>query len=103
MVAHGYRKRLLRKNLIIERKQFDGPGRFGKFRGSPEKLSFRRHDWLDEWADRRDKGEQKIQHSTRLPPELRMRLMLSPGVRSSFNFLDSSQAVLDAALRDGGL
>lgn len=86
MREFGFQKNLLRKSLLVKRTLFHGKERI---EDEEEKIRFRGAEWLKQWAEREDKGKQRLRHAVRAPSELRMRLSLAPGVRQEFgNSLD---------------
>jgi len=74
MKATGYGADLIRKHLWVEQPLIGG----GVL--APEKMRFDKTPWLEEWGEREDRGQQRRRHAVRLPPEVRMRLSLSPAL-----------------------
>lgn len=69
MSLEGYAGLLIRKHLWVKRNE-----------GFQEKLLFSQTPWLRQWGEREDRGRQRYRHAVRLPPEVRMRLTLSPAL-----------------------
>ena len=81
MREFGLQKSLVRKNLIVKRTLFHG---IERIEDEEEKIRFRGAEWLKRWAEREDRGAQRLRHAVRAPAELRMRLSLAPGVKQEF-------------------